>query len=159
MTFGMRTGGGDSEFIRLIAALGICLMLCAPLYIGTYDVDAAGSGTQDDPYRESCSDGFNYTNIYIEIGTEVYLSSMGATPYEDGYMDEGSGLTFYFNTRKGMYDLTGTASTVGDYNIYLYDMLDGYIVANTIHVVEASASATLEFLSDPVSDGIVTYVS
>lgn len=146
--------------LRCFSVIGICLMLCVPLYIGVDDVDAAGSGTQDDPYKGSCSSIFNDTDIYIEVGTVVSLDSGGSTMFTDGYMDEGSGLTFYFNTRKGMYDLTGTASVVGDYNIYLCGMIDEeYSIVHTIHVVGDNASVTLEFLSDPVLDGIVVYAS
>ena len=129
-------------------------MLCVPFVIAD-DVDAEGSGTLDDPYRGSVSDGFYYSDIYIVIGTEVYLDSMGTTSSIDGYMDEGSGLVFYYS--KSMYDLTGTASVVGDYNIYLTDRRGNTHVEYTIHVVEASVSVTLEFLSNPITDGTISY--
>ena len=127
-------------------------------------LQAAGTGTQEDPYSGSIS---VYIwdlpeEIWIKQGTDVRIAYATPGPILNDYeCDPELG----FEKDGGLLEdraFVGVVETVGSYGIYEMDavvvdpsgMPDRTLVL-TIHVV--CDYEELEFLSDPVADGVVSY--
>ena len=127
-------------------------------------LQAAGTGTQDDPYSGSIS---VYIwdlpeEIWIKQGTDVRIVYSTPGPiFNDYECDQELGLEKDGSILEDR-AFVGVVETVGSYGIYEMDAVvvdptgtAGRTLVLTIHVV--SDYDELEFLSDPVADGVVSY--
>ena len=119
----------------------------------------SGSGTIDDPFsgKVSNTNPWEYPDVfYVEVGTEVSLKIDETVSAYRYFCDDGFGLSLS-NDRQYRY-LEGTLIQKGIFRVYYYDYIeDSNVSVITMHVVDKTAD--LEFLSDPISDGTITYVS
>lgn len=118
-------------------------------------VNAEGSGTQDDPYTGSVFlFGWRGNEVYIEVGTEVELDCIDGPNPGYGYFTEGDnhGLVWEDNQT-----LKGTVTSPGTLVVYEADDYGNGVphVFVTMHFIVDYPE--LVFLSNPVSDGAVTY--
>lgn len=117
---------------------------------------AEGTGTISDPLYGTVTAnwgneggiGTTSDGLYYLVGTEFTRPSGGARPMGDFKITEGFGLSL-----SGYY-IVGTAESVGD-----VEVTSNGVVICTIHIIsEAVTPDSLEFLSSPIDDGVVTYV-
>ena len=111
-------------------------------------VSAEGSGTLEDPYHGVVSIPANeFGEVYAEVGTEMTIGE-GASLIFGGY--SGSGLEYTDGV------LNGTLTAPGHYTIFFgregWGTLDWSF---ELYVVQSQVE--LEFTSDPVEDGVVSY--
>ena len=118
-------------------------------------VDAAGSGTQDDPYHGSVSIRLHdEIEVWAIVGTYLAIGTIGSGSYFDNF--QGSGLELSGSVIKG------TLSSIGTFHIGF--QISGGITPEsplpytfTLHVV--SNVADLIFQSNPITDGVIEYVA
>lgn len=122
-------------------------------------LQAAGTGTQEDPYSGSIS---VYIwdlpeEIWIKQGTDVRITYSTPGPILYDYeCDQELG----FEKDGGIFEdyaFFGVVESVGSYGMYEVDPTTpgNKTLVLTIHVI--SDYEELEFLSDPVADGVVSY--
>lgn len=134
-----------------LAATVLMLLAGGGILMSPFDVDAAGAGTESDPYQGSAS--VNLTDgmeIWAYVGTDIEFSFSGRGASYGGY--EGSGLA------QSGHSLGGTLSTVGTYEIGFSPgggSTGEWPFSFMLHVV--SQFSELVFLSDPISDGVISY--
>ena len=116
----------------------------------------SGSGTIDDPFTGKIwtSNPGTYPKVFfVEVGTEVSLAiNEGISVYIEYNCDDGFGLSITNNARYTT--LKGTLVQTGIFHLY-GESWEGSDLLLTMHVVDKTAD--LEFLSDPVADGVVSY--
>lgn len=116
----------------------------------------SGSGTIDDPFTGkiwTSNPGIYPKVFFVEVGTEVSLAiNEGISVYNEYNCDDGFGLSITSNARYTT--LKGTLVQTGIFHLY-GESWEGSDLLLTMHVVDKTAD--LEFLSDPVADGVVSY--
>ena len=116
--------------------------------------DYYGTGTADDPYEGTIENMYpeDMDGCYFYVGTqfiEVYSREIAATEYR---ISAESGLSI---STDGWRDVEGTLLIPGTFVIERNDLLGNWEVCATFYSVEPTPE--LEFLSDPVSDGQISF--
>ena len=132
-----------------VMAIGLMMAAGGGMLMSTESIDAAGSGTEADPYtgevRITATDG---GECWVLLGTDFTIGSprMAFSGFESTGL-EIAGFT-----------LTGVLTTTGTFNLrYGPSGSDSYPYEYTLHVVEASSFSELVFESDP-SQGAIEYI-
>ena len=156
-------------------------MLCMPLAVSGFPIadevfadtssGVDGSGTADDPYRGDFTGGeWTYLDLqdkYVAVGSQLYvyyrLNGSLFTSWVSSGMGPGLSYVYvksYAPSHKGSF-LVGELTQVGDIVINTMDVVYASYrdtpLTWTLHVVDPDAYPVLEFLSDPTTDGIISY--
>lgn len=119
-----------------------------------------GDGSRGDPISGKIGNEISIDGKCVSVGSYFWyllpVDSSGRT-YS---VDPDSGLTIEYEGSYSVYCLKGTVEDVGTIEI-IKDGADGIDPTTymTIHVVSIPTYPDLEFISDPIADGIVSYGS
>lgn len=117
--------------------------------------DAAGSGTQDDPYR-GIVELNSLSDMYVEVGTQLkitYSVGLGFTRLVDPSDDIGLVMTTGGSALGGDTVLEGTVDAVGVVTV----LLDPGWGPSYYSIYAVAPSVELSFISSPL-DAQITYV-
>lgn len=114
-----------------------------------YAVWRAGSGTEDDPYYGEVDGHYSmFDGAYVKSGTTLHIFD-GGSVVSDGFnitVGTESDYSFDHNVLVGTLEGSGTFTSGDGTNTLL-----------TLNVIPDVTFSDLEFLSDPVTDGDITY--
>lgn len=156
--------GGRGHAGRIGCGGGVLISVSDTEAVGAWP-GCEGTGTQDDPYRGTfvidnsdfsttkAEDAFSILNeSYVAVGTEFSIVGTPSRTPSGTYVPTGG-----FGLTGSPYGIEGTVSEEGIVGIALNAIGDRTFVAQ-FHVIEYRGFSELEFLSDPVTDGVISYV-
>ena len=136
-------------------------MLVVPMMIGSETVEAAGSGTQDDPYfgTVKITPELNRDTHYILRGT-MFSITVKNDPLDLKYYVYDENTERYVGVTYVTIALGKTSTFVVDFefdSFFLVESGDTSPYGTYCIVDPAPPYPDLEFLSDPIIDGTVSY--